>query len=169
MITIDKILPVELHKYDFYLIMLVFENILICSFVHENTKPTIETEFHTSFEIAKKFNSQIILLKCIHNESSTFRLFKTKSYMKKQNELDEKINSSLDEFKKMATQYNIPVKTESTFVDSLSESITEYIHKNKIDLLIVDSSPPTDINFNDYKEIVNRIYRNVDCPILTLK
>ena len=147
----------------------MFDNILICSFVPKNTKHAIETAFYTSFELAKKFDSNIILLKCLHEGHPTFGLFQTKSDKNKQNMLTKEVRLALEEFEEMAKCYNISAKTEIIFVDSLSEYVAAYVHKNNIDLLVADSSPPSDVAIQDHKDIVNRIYKNVECPILTLK
>ncbi len=74
-----------------------------------------------------------------------------------------------DETEEIAKQNNIPLKTESSFVESLSEYVSTYVNKNKIDLFVADSTPPSDISMHDHKDIVNNIYKNIDCPILTLK
>ena len=143
----------------------MFNNILICSFVPENNRHVIDT----AFEIAKKFDSAIVLLKCLHESHPTFGLFKTKTDKKKQNELDEKIQLALEESEEMARNHNIPIKTESMFAESISEHVSAYVDKNNIDLLVVDSVPPLDIDIEHHKDIVNRIYQNIECPILTLK
>ena len=147
----------------------MFENILICSFVPKNTEHAIETAFNTSFELAKKFDSEIILLKCLHEGHPTFGLFQTKSDKKKQNELTGKVQLALKEFEEMAKENDVSVKTESVFADSLSEYVSAYVHDNNIDLLVADPSLPSDINVQDHKDIVNRIYKHIECPILTLK
>ena len=43
------------------------------------------------------------------------------------------------------------------------------VKDNNIDLFVVDSSHPSDITLHDYKDVVNRIYKGIDCAILTLK
>ena len=143
----------------------MFKNILICSFVTKNNKHVLET----TFELAKKFDSNIILLKCIHKELPTFALFHTKSEKKKQEELIKKIQIIFDETEEMAKQNNISLKTESVFVESVSEFISTYVNKNNIDLFVADSTPSSDISMHDHKDIVNSIYKNIECPVLTLK
>ncbi|MDH3833311.1 MAG: hypothetical protein OES34_03995 [Nitrosopumilus sp.] len=143
----------------------MFQNILICSFVLKNSQYVIGI----TFELAKKFNSNIIFLKCLHEGHPTFGLFQTKSEKKKQNELAKEAQLALQEFEEMAKYYNISVKTENVFVDSLSEFVAIYVQKNNIELLVVNSTPPSDIDIHNYKDIVNHIYKNIECPILTLK
>jgi len=143
----------------------MFQNILICSFSTKNNKHVIDD----SFELAKKFDSKIILLKCIHKELPTFALFHTKSEKKKQEQLTKEIQKVLDETEELAKQNNISLKTESSFVESLSGYVSSYVNKNDIDLFVADSTPPSEISVNDHKDIVNNIYKNIDCPILTLK
>jgi hypothetical protein len=143
----------------------MFNSIIICSFVPENNKHVIDT----AFELAKKFDSEIISLKCIFEDHPIFGLFKTKSDKKKQSELAKKTQLALDEIKDLAKNSSISIKTESVFVDSLSEYVSTYVDKNNFDLLVVDSSLPLDIDVEHHKDIVNRIYQNIKCPVLTLK
>ena len=131
----------------------------------KNNKHTIET----TFEIAKKFDSSIIFLKCIHKELPTFAFFHRKSEKEKHEELTKETHLALEEVEEMAKQNNISVKTESVFVESVSEYVTTYVKKNDIDLFVPDSTPPSDISMHDHKDIVNRMYKDIDCAILTLK
>ena len=143
----------------------MFENILICSFVSKNNKASL----NTVFTLAKKFDSNVVLLKCFHKDLPTFTLFHTKSEKRKQNERIQETQLELEKVKEMAKSYDVFVKTECVFVESLSEHITSYIHKNNIDLLVADSTPPSDIDVQDHKDVVNHIYKNIECSVLTLK
>jgi len=143
----------------------MFKNILICSFVPTNNKHVIDT----AFELAKKFDSNIIALKCIYESIPTFGFFKIKSEKKKHAELTQKIQLALKETEEMARHHNISIKTECVFVTSLSEHVITYVNKNDIDLLVVDSTPPTDIDEGHHKDIINYIYKNIECNVLTLK
>ena len=130
-----------------------------------NNKDVIDT----AFELAKKFNSNIIILKCIYESVPTFAFFKIKSEKKKHTELIKEIELVLKETEEMAKHHNISIKTEYVFVTSLSESVITYMQKNDIDLLVVDSTPPTDIDEGHHKDIINQIYKNIECNVLTLK
>ena len=143
----------------------MFRHILICSFVPENNKHVIDT----TFELAKKFDSNIVLLKCIHEGHPTFGLFRTKSDKKKQSELAKKTQLALEEVEDLAKNENISIKTESAFVDSLSEYVISFVSKNHMDLLVIDSTLPSDTDIELHKAVVNRIYQNIECPVLTLK
>ena len=107
--------------------------------------------------------------KCIFEDHPTFGLFKTKSDKRKQNELTQKIELALEEIEEMANNENISIKTESAFVDSLSEYVISFVSKNHMDLLIIDSALPSDTDIELHKAVVNRIYQNIECPVLTLK
>jgi len=124
---------------------------------------------NTVFTIAKKFDSNVVLLKCFHKDLPTFTLFHTKSEKRKQDNLIQETHLELEKVEEMAKSFNVLVKTECVFVESLIEHITTYVQKNNIDLLVADSIPPSDIDIQDHKDIVNRIYKNIECPILTLK
>ena len=143
----------------------MFKNILICSFVLKNNLHTIDA----AFELAKKFDSSIIFLKCIHKELPTFAFFHRKSEKKKHEEATKEMQLELEEFEEMAKKNNISIKTEGVFVESLSEYVISFVKKNNIDLFVVDSTPPTDITMHDHKNVVNRIYKDLECAILTLK
>ena len=143
----------------------MFKNILICSFVPKNNLHTIDT----AFELAKKFDSSIIFLKCIHKELPTFAFFHRKSEKEKHEDLTKEMQLELEEFEEMAKKNNISIKTEGVFVESLSEYVIPFVKNNNIDLFVVDSTPPSDITMHDHKDVVNRIYKDLECAILTLK
>ncbi len=143
----------------------MFNNILICSFVPKNNMHTIDT----TFEIAKKFDSSIVFFKCIHKELPTFAFFHRKSEKDKHEGVTKEMQLELEEFEEMAKKNNISTKTEGVFVESLSESVISFVKKNNIDLFVADSTPPSDISLHDHKDVVNRIYKDIDCAILTLK
>jgi len=143
----------------------MFNNILICSFVPENNEASLDTVF----TLAKKFDSNIVLIKCFHKDLPRFMLFHTKSEKRKENELLQETQLELKKVEELAKSYDVFVKTEYVFVESLSEYITSYVHKNHIDLLVADHIPPSDISVQDHKDVVNRIYKNIECSVLTLK
>lgn len=97
-----------------------------------------------------------------------FTLFQTKSEKRKQDNLIQKTRLELEKVE-MAKSFNANVKIECVFVESLIEHITAYVPKNNIELLVADSSPPSDMGIQDHKDIVNRIYKNIECHVLTLK
>ena len=143
----------------------MFNNILICSFVPENNKHVIDA----ALELAKKFDSSITSLKCIHEELPTFAFIKTRSEKKNKEKLIQDIQSAFEETEKLAKEHSVLIKTESAFVESLSEYVSNYIKEKKIDLFVPDFTPPSDISLHDHKDIVNQIYKNIDCAVLTLK
>ncbi|NND85779.1 MAG: hypothetical protein HKM23_00300 [Nitrosopumilus sp.] len=124
---------------------------------------------NTVFTIAKKFDSNVIVLKYFHKNLPTFTLFQTKSEKRKQENLIQKTHLELEKVEEMAKSFNVNIKTECVFVESLTEHITDYVQKNNIELFVADSNPPSDMNIQDHKDIVNRIYKNIECPVLTLK
>lgn len=107
------------------------------------------------------------MLKCIYKDIPIFRFFKIKSEKKKHKDLTEKIQIALKEIEEIAKHHKIFIKTESVFTESLSITITTDIQKNDIDLLVVDSVSPSDIDDASYKDIINDIYKNSECNILT--
>ena len=143
----------------------MFDNILICSFVPQNNKHVIDT----ALELAKKFDSSITSLKCIHEELPTFAFIKTRSEKQQKEKLTKEIQLAFEETEKLAKEHSVSIKTESAFVESLSEYVTSYIKEKKIDLFVPDFTPPEDITLHDHKDIVNQIYKNIDCAVLTLK
>ncbi len=92
-----------------------------------------------------------------------------KSEKKKENDLIQEVRLELKKVEEMAKSFNVRVKTECVFVESLTEHITTYVQKNNIGLLIADSNPPPNTDIQDHKDVINRIYKNIECPILTLK
>lgn len=109
------------------------------------------------------------MLKCFHKDLPTFTLFHTKSEKRKQDNLIQETRLELEKVEEMAKSFDVSIKTECVFVESLIEYITTYVQKNNIELLVADSNPPSDMNIQDHKDIVNRIYKNIECHVLTLK
>jgi len=121
-----------------------------------------------TFALAQSFRSRVTVLTCIHNVPM-FGVFETRSEKQRRAELILDAQKSLETITKLAQAHNVHLETKIELTDSISESVVSYIKSHNIDLLIVDSNPPKEIKDEDYKETINRVYKSINCPILTLK
>ena len=145
--------------------MAIFKNILLVyNFVTET-----KHSYDVAMEIAKKFDSNITLLMCIHDEPTTFTFFSTKKEKRKKETQIEKSKEFLDLLEKEAKADGIFLKIEFLVTEKVMESTVDFVVKNDVDLLIIDSPQLDKIEHEDHKETVNKIYKSVTCPILTLK
>ena len=67
---------------------------------------------------------------------------------------------------KIASENKISIKTQVDFTEELSEHVIKFVKTHKVDLLIMDTHQHHEGEEN--KNLVNRIYQQVDCPLLTL-
>jgi len=140
----------------------MFDNIVIVFFTVENT----ESVYTMAFSIAKKFEAKVDILKCIYKEPPKFVVFETKSEKVKSAKKLEDAQNSLNALEKIAAESNLSIKTQVDFTEELSEHVVKFVKSHKVDLLIMDTHQHHDGEEN--KDLVNRIYQEVDCPLLTL-
>ena len=140
----------------------MFDNIVIVFFTVKNT----ESVYTTAFSIAKKFESKVDVLKCIYKEPPKFVVFETKSEKAKNAKKLEDAQNSLKVLEKIAGEDKISIKTQVDFTEELSEHVIKFVKAHKVDLLIMDTHQHHDGEEN--KDLVNRIYQEIECPLLTL-
>jgi len=140
----------------------MFDNIVIVFFTVENT----ESVYTMAFSIAKKFDAKVDVLKCIYKEPPKFVVFETKSDKAKYAKHLEEAQNSLKALEKIAVESEISITTQIDFTEELSEHVVKFVKSHKVDLLIMDTHQHHDGEEN--KDLVNRIYQEVDCPLLTL-
>lgn len=145
--------------------MAIFQNILLVY----NFIPETKHSYDVAMEIAKHFDSNITLLMCMHDEPPKFTFFSTKKEKKEKEILIEKTKEFLDSLEKDAKADEILLKTEFMITEKVMESTVSYVVKQHVDLLIIDSPQLDKIEHDNHKETVNKIYKSVTCPILTLK
>ena len=141
----------------------MFENILVVFFTFENTEHVTSM----AFSIAKKYEAKVDVLKCIYKEPPKFVVFETKSEKKQHQQRLADAQDSIKPLEAIAKESGLSFQSEVVFTEELSEYVTTYVKSNKVDLLIMDTSQHHE--GEDNKDLVNRIYKEIDCPTLTLK
>ena len=126
---------------------------------------------HTSdvaFELAKKFNSKITFLKCLEKAPPKYGFFESKGQKEDhQKDIDE-AKDSLKAIEERAKKLNVPVDSKIESTESVSNFLGSYTKSNHFDLLIIDSHSLDEVHLEDHKEMINRIYTDLSCSILTL-
>ena len=140
----------------------MFENIVIVFFTVQNT----ENVYKIAFSIAKKYDSKIHVLKCIYKEPPKFVIFETKDDKENYAKQHDEAEKSLEDLEKIAAENQLSIKTKAEFTEELSDHVVAFTNLHKVDLLIMDTHQHHEGEEN--KDLVNRIYQQVDCPILTL-
>ena len=142
----------------------MFQNILVVFITLDHTEYTYEA----AFELAKKFDSKITFLKCIIKSAPTFGFFHTK----KEDETHEKelqeAEESFAEIEELAKKFDVPIETKVESVESFPEFLVSYIEENHVGLLIIDSHSFDEAEHQDHKSAINKIYKEISCPLLTL-
>ncbi len=142
----------------------MFKKILVTFVTSTHTGHTSEV----AFELAKKFDSKITFLKCIEIEPPKYGFFESKGQKIEHQEQLNKAKKSLEELEQRAKELNIPVELKAESAESVSNFLVTYVKSNDFDLLIVDSHSLDEVHLEDHKDMINRIYTELSCSILTL-
>ena len=128
-----------------------------------------EHTYQATFEIAKKFDSEITFVKYIMKEPPKFGFFETSGEKEQhENELSE-AKESLLRLEKKAKNENLSVTSKVISTESFAEDLIDYIESNKVDLAIIDVHSLDEAEELEHKDLVHKIFKNTSCPILTLK
>lgn len=143
----------------------MFKKILVVFTTTTHTEHTYEA----TFEIAKKFDSEITFVKYIIKEPPKFGFFETSGEKEQhQNEL-KKAQESLSTLKEKAKKENLLVTSKVVSTESFAEDLISYIESNNVELAIIDVHSLDEVEELEHKDLVNKIFKNTSCPILTLK
>ena len=143
----------------------MFGNILVVFITLEHTEHT----YDAAFEIAKKFDSKITFLKCIVEPHPKFGFFHTKGEKESHEQELKDAEKSLHDIENIAKKFNVSIKTQVESVESFSEFLVSYIKEKHVDLLIIDSHSLDEAEHQDHKASINRVFKKISCPLLTLK
>ena len=143
----------------------MFKKILVVFTTTTHTEHTYEA----TFEIAKKFDSEITFIKFIIKPAPKFGFFETGSEKKQhQKELDE-AHESLARLEEKAKKENLSVLSKVASTESFAEDLISFIESNNVDLVIVDSHSLDEAEEIEHKDLIHKIFKNISSPILTLK
>ena len=143
----------------------MFENILVAFVTSTHAGHTTDV----AFEIAKKFNSKITILKCLEKAPPEYGFFESKGQKEEHQEDINEAKNSLKVLEEKAKKFNISADTKIESTESLSNFLVSYVKENHYDLLIIDSHSLDEVHLEDHKEMINRIYTKLSCAVLTLE
>ncbi|MDX1595759.1 MAG: universal stress protein [Nitrosopumilaceae archaeon] len=143
----------------------MFEKIAVAIITPTHTK----NSFTTGLEIAKKFNSELTVMECLYKTQPKFYFFETESDKQVTRDQMEKLEQELEEWKKIAEQENIQIKTELALTESISHTVVDFVKENNINLLIVDYPKLSQVEATHYDEIINAIHHEAPCHLLTMQ
>jgi len=143
----------------------IFKNIAVAIITPTHTKKS----FDVGLELAKKLDSDLTVIECMYKIQPKLYFFETKSDKKIAQEQISKLKAELENWKKIAQNEGVHIKTKFALTDSISHWVIEYVKKNKIDLLIVDYPKLSMVEMTLYDDIINAIHHESHCHLLTTK
>ena len=143
----------------------MFKKILVIFTTTTHTEHTYEA----TFEIAKKFDSEITFVKYIMKEPPKFGFFETSGEKEQHNNELKEAEESLSRLEEKAKKENLTVISKAISTESFAEDLISYIEENKVDLAIIDVHSLDEAEELEHKDLVHKIFKNTSCPILTLK
>ena len=143
----------------------MFRNIAVAIITPTHTKRT----FDTGLQLAKKFGSELTVIECVYKIQPKFYFFETKSDKKITQTQISKIKAELDNWKKIAQENGIKIKTKFALTDSIAHWIIDFVKENKINLLVVNYPKLSLVEATHYDDIINTIHHEAKCHLLTMK
>ena len=125
--------------------------------------------FKLGLNLAKKLNCPLSVIECFYQKPPMFHFFETKADKIALEKRKLKIKSELVKWEKIAKDENISIKTKFALTDSIAHWVIDYVHENKVDLLIVDYPKLSMTESTHYDEIINTIHHKAKCNVLTTK
>ena len=108
-------------------------------------------------------------MECLYKTQPKFYFFETESDKQVTRDQMEKLEQELEEWKKIAEQENIQIKTELALTESISHTVVDFVKENNINLLIVDYPKLSQVEATHYDEIINAIHHEAPCHLLTMQ
>ena len=143
----------------------IFKKIAVAIITPTHTKKS----FDVGLQLAKQFDSDFTVIECMYKIQPKLYFFETKSDKKRIQEQISKLKKELENWKKIAHNEGIHVKTKFALTDSIAHWVIDYVKDNKIDLLIVDYPKLSTVEMTLYDDIINAIHHESHCNLLTTK
>ena len=125
--------------------------------------------FELGLEMAKKFDSELMVIECMYKTPPKFYFFETKSDKKLTQNQTTKLKKELENWKGIAQKQGVPIKTKLALTENISHWIIDYVKENNIDLLIVDYPKLSLEEITLFDDIINEIHHKSHCHLLTTK
>lgn len=143
----------------------IFKNIAVAIITPTHTKKS----FNVGLQMAKKFDSELTVIECMYKIQPKLYFFETKSDKKKADMQISKLKVELENWKKIAQNEGVKIKTKFALTDSIAHWVIDYVKENKIDLLVVDYPKLSMVEMSLYDDIINTIHHESHCHLLTTK
>ncbi|QLH04352.1 hypothetical protein C5F49_02755 [Nitrosopumilus oxyclinae] len=143
----------------------IFKNIAVGIITPTHTKKS----FNIGVQLAKELGSELTIIECMYKIQPKLYFFETKSDKKIAATQISKLKTELANWKKIAKEQGVNVKTKFALTDSITHWMIDYVKDNKIDLLIVDYPKLSTIEMTLYDDIINTIHHESHCHLLTTK
>jgi hypothetical protein len=143
----------------------IFKNIAVAIITPTHTKKS----FDIGLELSKKLGSDLTVVECMYKIQPKLYFFETKSDKKIAQKQVANLKAELENWKKLALQEGIHIKTKFALTDSIAQWVIDYVKENKIDMLIVDYPKLSMIEMSLYDDIINTIHHESHCHLLTTK
>lgn len=125
--------------------------------------------FKVALDIAKKYNSKIIILTCIEKNISDqwyFELAINPQLLKKQS---KDVKKHFEKLESIAKKNNVSVKSKILTSRSPTNTIVTFAKSKKIDLVVMGSHGRTGFDKLILGSVANGVSQMVHCPILIVK
>ena len=142
-----------------------FKNIAVAIITPTHTKKS----FSIGLQLAKKFESELTVIECVYKIQPKLYFFETKADKKITQSQITKLKHELENWKKIAKDEGIEIKTKFALTDSIAHWVINYVKENKIDLLVVDYPKLSMVETTMYDDIINAIHHEAHCHLLTTK
>ena len=125
--------------------------------------------FYVGLGLAKKFNSDLVVVDCIYKSPPTFHFFETKADKQAAKKRKEQAKESMSKFEKLAEEAGVKVSTKIAFTENITDWVVDYVATNRTDLLIMDHPHLSEFEEPFYEDIIHGILHNSHLPVLTLR
>ena len=144
---------------------MLFQNILVpVDLSNQSTKA-----FKVALDIAKKYDSKIIILTCIEKNTSDqfyFELAINPQLLKKQSKV---VKKHFEKLESIAKKNNVSVKSKILASRSPTNTIVTFAKSKKQDLVIIGSHGRTGFNKWLLGSVANGVSQKINCPVFIVK
>ena len=142
-----------------------FRKVAVAIITPRHTKKS----FELGLEMAKKFDSELMVIECMYKTPPKFYFFETKSDKRLTQNQTTKLKKELENWKGIAQKQGVPIKTKLALTENISHWVIDYVKENNIDLLIVDYPKLSLEEITLFDDIINEIHHKSHCHLLTTK
>jgi len=143
----------------------MFKNIL----VPFDLSPQSTRAFKVALDIAKKYDSKIVLLTCIEGDAWHHKYYDSRAdseLIKKQKKVSKE---HLAELESLALKNNVSVSSNIITSKSVVNDIVNFTKSRKHDLVVIGSHGRTGFDKLLLGSVANGISQKVRCPVLIVK